>query len=121
VECGSCHVADASGTVRYKPLETACAACHADAHAGQFASANGTTDCTRCHVTDDWQRTSFQHRPPFTTFELKGRHAQVDCASCHVTVAVAAGVKARKYRGTPSTCAACHVDVHHGAFREGVQ
>ena len=35
--CVACHRRDAAGVVRYRPLDTACAACHADAHAGQLA------------------------------------------------------------------------------------
>lgn len=119
VECASCHQADGAGVVRYKPLQTACNACHADVHEGQFAGPQGT-DCTRCHATQDWKQTSFVHGPPFTSFELQGKHVQVACAGCHKDVEVASGVKTRRYKGLPTTCAGCHVDVHRGAFREFV-
>jgi hypothetical protein len=116
--CASCHVPDAAGMVRYTALPLACAACHADVHAGQLVPARGgQTDCARCHSTAAWTATSFQHRPPFTTFELDGKHASVACAGCHPEVAVAAGVRVRRYRGIPTTCEDCHVDVHRGAFR----
>jgi len=116
--CASCHVPDAAGMVRYTGLPVACASCHADAHAGQFAPPRGgPTECARCHSTAGWTPTSFEHRPPFTTFELQGKHASVACAGCHREVPVAAGVRAKRYRGIPSTCEGCHVDVHRGAFR----
>jgi hypothetical protein len=116
--CASCHVADASGSVRYAPLDTSCASCHSDVHAGQFApSRRAPTDCARCHSTADWKGTSFQHRPPFTTFELQGKHAPLACARCHRDVAVAAGAASTRYRGVPTSCEGCHVDAHRGAFQ----
>jgi len=116
--CAGCHFADASGAVRYKPLQAKCAACHADPHAGQFAAGpNRSTDCAHCHSTPDWKQTSFVHRPPWTAFQLEGKHAAVDCSGCHREVEVAAGVRASRYRGVPTTCAGCHVDAHRGAFQ----
>ena len=116
--CASCHAPDAAGMVRYTAASLACSSCHADVHAGQFAPARGgQTDCTRCHSTAAWTATSFEHRLPFTTFELQGKHASVACTGCHREVAVAAGVRARRYRGIPTACEDCHVDVHRGAFR----
>jgi len=119
--CAACHFADSSGAVRYKPLQTQCAACHADPHAGQFAAARAaTTDCAHCHATADWKQTAFVHRPPWTAFELQGKHATTACADCHREVILAGNVKVSQYRGVPTTCAGCHVDVHRGAFREFV-
>jgi hypothetical protein len=116
--CASCHLPDAAGMVRYAGLAMACASCHADAHVGQFASAKGApTDCTKCHTTAKWAPSSFQHRLPFTAFELQGKHASVACADCHREVAVAPGSRARRYRGVPTSCEGCHVDVHRGAFQ----
>ena len=117
--CESCHLADAGGVMRFTPLKDTCASCHADVHAGQFASARGAAvDCQRCHTTAAWERTTFQHRPPFTSFELTGKHATAGCADCHRDVVVAANVRTPRYRGVPQTCEGCHVDAHRGAFRE---
>jgi hypothetical protein len=116
--CESCHVRDSSGIVRYASLPTDCASCHADVHAGQFALARGgSVECTRCHSVTDFKRTSFEHHPPFTSFELTGKHGSVACAGCHRQVAVGRGAKVTRYRGLPTTCEECHVDVHRGAFR----
>jgi hypothetical protein len=115
--CGSCHRPGEGGTVRYRPLETACAACHADPHAAQFA-VNGATDCGRCHEAEGWKRPlKFQHRDPFTKFALDGKHAPLTCEKCHPDVAVAAGAKVRRYRPLPVACEGCHADFHKGAFR----
>jgi len=116
--CTGCHVLDLAGVIRYKPLAGECASCHADPHAAQFADARTrATDCALCHTTSDWKRTTFAHWPPFTAFVLDGRHASVECAACHPDVDVGDGVRARHYRGIPTTCAGCHFDVHRGAFR----
>ena len=117
VACASCHVADARGVVRYKPLEVACASCHADAHGGQFAAHPGAVvDCAGCHDARGWKPSAFVHHPPFTNFLLEGRHQQLDCAACHREVLAPGGAHLTRYRGLPTTCAGCHVDVHRGAF-----
>ncbi len=112
--CGACHFADAAGIVRFKPLRTECASCHADPHAGQFSG----TRCEQCHETASFKQVAFTHRPPWTTFVLEGKHASVRCEACHHDVEVGGGARVRRYRGLPTTCAGCHVDVHRGAFRE---
>ena len=115
--CGSCHRPEAEGLVRYRPLATACGACHADPHAGQFAAAGGS-DCARCHETEAWKKPlKFAHREPFTKFTLEGKHKPLACEKCHPEVAVAAGVKARRYKPLPTACEGCHADFHKGAFR----
>jgi hypothetical protein len=115
--CGSCHRPGDGGVVRWRPLATACDACHADPHAGQFAAAAGT-DCSRCHEPEGWKKPlRFAHREPFTKFALDGKHAALPCEKCHPEVAVAAGVKARRYRPLPTECEGCHADFHKGAFR----
>ena len=115
--CAACHVPDASGVVQYATVLRICGSCHADVHLGQFAGTRtNSTDCTRCHAATTWQEISFLHAPPFTSFELSGKHASVACANCHPEVFVAYHVKTRRYRGVPTTCEGCHVDVHKGAF-----
>lgn len=116
LECSKCHGADGKGVVRYRPLGRGCAGCHADVHAGQFASPEGTA-CERCH--DETRFTpakGFVHGPPFTTFVLDGAHAQVKCGGCHPTVALKSA-KVTRYRPLPRTCEGCHADFHRGAFQ----
>jgi hypothetical protein len=115
--CGSCHRPGADGVVRWRPVATACEGCHADPHAAQFAAA-GATDCTRCHRPDDWKKPlEFVHREPFTKFTLEGKHAPLACGKCHPEVALAGGLKVRRYRPLPTACEGCHADFHKGAFR----
>jgi hypothetical protein len=118
--CASCHRRDAAGGTYDRPLPLACAGCHLDPHAGQLARA-GETDCARCHETGGWKAPlRFAHAPPFTAFTLDGKHRGLACDKCHPAVRVGAGAGARdvrRYRPLPTACAACHVDVHKGAFR----
>lgn len=113
--CGACHVRPTpEAPVRYRPLDTACTACHTDRHLGQFA---GKADgCRTCHGLDRFHPSRFDHQDPkLTDFHLEGRHEKVKCKACHPVVRVGAR-KARRYRPLPHRCAGCHEDEHHGAF-----
>ena len=112
VACASCHLAQ-GGVVRYTPLQTACSACHADPHAGQFGV---PASCEQCHATVKFEQTLFVHAPPFTRFVLEGKHLAVSCEKCHAEAQVAQGRKARRYRGAPTACEGCHADFHKGTF-----
>ena len=99
VACESCHI---NGI--YKDTPTACSACHQkdDPHSGQFSA-----DCGTCHTTAGWLPSTFNHNS--STFVLTGAHASAACNSCHIN-----GI----YKGTPTTCYACHKkdDSHGGRF-----
>jgi len=86
-------------------LETNCLACHPDQHQGKFGG-----DCTSCHGFASWKelaRTSaFPHDR--TRFPLRGKHAELACASCHDPVQ-AWGKKPAFER-----CGSCHADPHAG-------
>jgi len=116
--CASCHpsVAGRGGVayVRYAGAPAACAKCHADPHAGQFARTGG--DCGGCHGFEEWKKGKFLHEPPFTDYLLTGKHARVSCDKCHPAAKVGKR-EIRRYRGVPRDCQACHVDFHKGAFR----
>jgi Zn finger protein HypA/HybF involved in hydrogenase expression len=114
VTCAKCHAPNAAGLVRYKPLETTCESCHADVHVGQFAPMG----CASCHTTAAFKPASgFSHGPPFTTFLLEGKHADVACKACHPSAKVASGATVQRFVGAPTTCEGCHSDFHKGAFQ----
>lgn len=118
--CAGCHRPEKiqkATVVRYRPLPTGCADCHADAHAGQFSAEGSAAGCDRCHTTEGFQARLFAHAPPFTSFALEGKHAAAPCASCHPAVPVSKGLTIRRYRPLPTTCEGCHEDFHQGAFR----
>jgi hypothetical protein len=100
VTCASCHVNGAYTGLSF----SSCTSCHKDPHQPSFGAV-----CMTCHTTDAWRTTKVDHSR--TAFPLLGRHAAVACASCHKQRAMT--VKPRS-----NTCAACHVDVHRGTFRQ---
>ncbi|MBL8861655.1 MAG: hypothetical protein JNK02_06545 [Planctomycetes bacterium] len=94
-----------------------CAACHADPHGGQFAQgATGVTDCLACHERLRFDPVVFGAREHARTgFALDGAHQSSSCHACHER----RGDAPRAFRGTNAQCAACHADVHAGAFARG--
>ncbi len=117
-------------------LATRCGSCHKDAHRGQF----GGTDCASCHGLKKFRPAElFDHAK--TKYPLTFAHAKVACERCHPpaqakaeplatpgspgepaagasppNVAAVQNVSNVLYRGTPTTCAACHKDPHQGRF-----
>jgi hypothetical protein len=113
-KCEACHKAELRvspvaslregglGERSWLGLETDCASCHRDPHEGRFGAA-----CADCHVTTDFHtivESSFDHAR--TRFPLRGAHARVECARCHVN----------GYEDLPrfDECRACHDDPHGG-------
>ncbi len=96
VACAQCHK-----DKFFVGTPTACSSCHAgnDPHGGALGA-----QCATCHTTDGWKPSAFNHAN--SIFKLTGAHTTVACASCH---------KDLKFKGTPTTCYACHAaNDHHG-------
>jgi hypothetical protein len=94
-----------------------CAACHADPHAGQFATAaaargieagrvNGT-DCARCHGLSMWRIADFDHSK--TRFPLDGAHRRAGCQACHRPMTIG-GRPVIRYRPLEIACRSCHAE-----------
>ncbi len=101
--CVGCH----SGAAAFADFANAspeCSACHLkdDAHAGSFGQ-----NCGACHTPQGWKPASFDHSK--SQFPLVGKHMNVACDDCH---------KNNVFKGTPTTCYACHSqdDDHQGQF-----
>jgi hypothetical protein len=112
VACDGCHRKDTGYAQRYASPPRAskdCAACHADAHGGQFGERGA--QCLACHEPTHFAPARYGHEQ-HTTFALKDAHAKADCAACHARTD---GV--RQFVGTPRTCAGCHEDAHRGQFK----
>lgn len=131
VSCAGCHTRRGTATrgqreVVMRPAANRCESCHADAHAGQLAGRTGGGACATCHTPTGWKPSAFGAREHAALrLPLTGRHAAVDCASCH----------SAKRRGLPAfsagrplgsanvalrldetTCDACHRDPHAGKY-----
>jgi hypothetical protein len=100
VACASCHRNKQFKGVAF----SSCASCHADPHKATLGPA-----CSTCHTDASWHTTKVDHAK--TAFPLRGKHATVECAKCHTKAPTV--VKPRF-----DTCAACHADVHRGAFKQ---
>jgi hypothetical protein len=91
-------------------------------HRGQFEDRIEAGDCASCHTTQGWKPARFDHAK--ARFPLGGKHGQVACARCHVSVDgagshVAAGTPGSYVRYRPlafASCTACHADPHRDRF-----
>lgn len=114
-----------------------CSECHADPHAGEFASDPYDNKCDLCHTAEGFETTTFTpQRHMQTRFPLAGIHAQLACDKCHepfpgnsdnsskipgtfleisapdaANSSIAAGAKQR-YHFVSSDCDTCHSDPH---------
>lgn len=131
VPCGNCHTRQTAGPFAGKLLfvfpNQRCAACHGDAHAGQFSERMQKGGCESCHQNESWHKTKFDHST--ARFKLVGAHQKVACSKCHPrekaalprTVAnsvksVNAAPEFIRYRPLALRCSDCHQDVHRGQF-----
>ncbi len=109
VACAACHKKTDVGSPRervsYRGVSLACAECHRDVHAAQFAVA-GITRCDRCHRAANWQATAFEHNRD-ASYRLDGAHARVTCAGCHKPE-TRDGRAVVRYKPLGSECRACH-------------
>ena len=132
-ECNACHTKSGESPRVFRGTAAACESCHADVHGASFAprlasksdavrKAGGS--CGVCHGTGRFDETRFatQEHNDFTSFALRGAHADAKCESCHVPRAKADehgrkfGLVAERFPGASGACSTCHVDVHKGAF-----
>jgi len=97
----------------YTNTPTTCVGCHLSDYNQttnpNHAAAQFPTTCQNCHTETAWRTTRVDHAR--TAFPLRGKHAAVECAKCHVKPA--ALVKPRS-----DTCVACHTDPHRGVFKQ---
>jgi len=92
--------------------QAACEACHADPHAGQFKATPTQGRCAVCHAPTQFVPSNFDAAAHAKTpMPLTGAHLAIACVACHPKVD-----KVQRFTGTPTTCSACHTDVHGGRF-----
>lgn len=146
VECRACHGPGpglAQKTLRGLAFQR-CADCHADAHLGQLAPADGGVgpDCAQCHVAKAFAPARYEeaaHRD--AGFFLEDSHRAVACSACHpqapqLAARVSPAVKATLARQgrparfsfarfdlpeavkEPQRCEGCHDDVHDEQFKD---
>ncbi len=108
IECRSCHYKDnpVSNTKEQKftGINTNCSTCHQNVHGTQF-EVEGTTDCSKCHGFEAWDRSNFNHNN--AAFKLDGAHIHVACIKCHQEEWID-GTKKIKYKTGKLECIDCH-------------
>jgi hypothetical protein len=103
LQCRQCHLeARTISGLQVTPQD--CYYCHAqvDPHQRRLG-----VECGECHTAEAWTEVSFDHS--LAEFQLSGAHVSVPCEDCHIN-----GI----FKGTPQTCAECHLadDPHQGRF-----
>jgi hypothetical protein len=111
--CGQCHKKGDDG----KPLSfhftsLKCETCHKDVHKGQFASMMKEQSCGKCHSTEQWKSSSFDHST--TSFTLTGKHAMIPCSDCHKELSTQSGKM--QFKKLSMDCQSCHKDIHESQF-----
>ncbi|MDF1800554.1 MAG: hypothetical protein P1V81_15360 [Planctomycetota bacterium] len=145
LDCAACHLEPTGpdGTPLAFELRhpgrapDSCAACHTDPHGGQFVEAGATAArCVDCHERTAFAPTAFDaDRHGELQLALDGAHGRSACSDCHLPLDESALLAPeptlvqvdvfprdrdrRAFRGTDSSCAACHEDAHDGFFGAG--
>jgi hypothetical protein len=88
----------------FSGISMQCSACHMDNHNKQF-DVMGNTDCSRCHESQTWKATLFNHNT--TAFILEGKHQQIACSSCHRKIKQGE-TEYVEYKIKDYRCEACH-------------
>ncbi len=114
--CFACHkkeTAKSDTAWHFKNIGKRCSDCHKDIHQ-TFISEKfyPNADCESCHNENKWNSISFDHKK--TNFELSGAHAKGTCRDCHFKKEN--GALLQQFKGLPTTCEACHKDIHHRQF-----
>ena len=106
VTCSNCHrkTINGSESIIFSSLKKDCQSCHTDIHYDQF-KVEGTSDCGRCHSSNNWKPEKFDHNK--TEFKLEGAHKNIDCTKCHPKVEVN-GNTFTKFKLEDFKCASCH-------------
>ncbi|HXY40440.1 MAG TPA: hypothetical protein VEQ10_12265 [Vicinamibacteria bacterium] len=102
----------------YVGASTACGACHADEHRGQFKG----RACSDCHGQVAWKPAAgFDHAR--TRWPLSGRHAGVACDRCHGRRQPDPAQPGKTFVAfrtvAGSDCVGCHEDIHRGRLGTG--
>jgi hypothetical protein len=102
--CRTCHTGTGNDFSYTAQTCTDCHTQHDAAFMTQHIQERGSK-CVNCHDGAGNMK-GFDHN---RVFVLDGRHAAVQCLTCHVE---------EKFRGTPSECVACHgePEIHAGLF-----
>lgn len=92
LQCVSCHA-----ELKFTKQSSDCLSCHTNVHKTELG-----TNCLRCHTTQSWKISDIVQKHQRTRFPLLGRHASLNCQTCHPHAAQ------KQYSGTLTECIGCH-------------
>ncbi len=90
--CLDCHSIE-----NFSNVDQACVTCHTDYHQARLYQ-----DCNRCHTTYNWVLLDPYKAHASTTMQLLGKHATLDCETCH------RGEVEGEWLRLRSNCVDCH-------------
>ena len=70
-------------------------------------------NCSDCHATNSWKSVTFDHNR--TKFQLKDKHAKVECRECH-NINKSDNVSKFVFANLSTDCESCHLDPHFNQF-----
>jgi hypothetical protein len=123
VKCLDCHKNKETKTFKYEFHELKgkqCLSCHKDQHANRFSPKYQNGDCLKCHKMEGWKIEQFDHG--ITGYELKGKHAKINCIDCHKQPAGQPQKAEQKdlfYKGLKKDCLSCHKNYHQFSTEPG--
>ena len=113
--CESCHTDDLGGA--FRALDTECGTCHMRDYVSStlvdHQALGFSMTCEECHSTLDFRDVAFDHFTISGGFELVGRHASIECTTCHR----GPGGDVPYTATDADDCVACHrsdYDAEHG-------
>jgi hypothetical protein len=114
--CDSCHHPTAEDRkaargASYRGVPRNCGGCHDDIHLGQFRLSQPVLECDKCHATDVFKITAFNHQTT-TRFALTGAHAPAPCVKCHAKATLKDGTETVRWRLPSQECKFCHANPH---------
>jgi len=111
--CFACHKKESRW--EFKHIGERCVDCHENIHQGKIADKYmPEQDCRRCHSLSQWSDIRFDHRE--TGFGLDGKHATVNCRSCHLKEG--SNRQEQHFADLSKDCESCHRDTHREQFQE---
>lgn len=111
VDCKSCHYKNSQWSFRFELIK--CINCHQNVHRDEISVEYlGDNDCSNCHNTKDWRTINFDHNR--TNFQLKGKHSQISCSTCHIKKIN--DIKVSYFKSLKSECLDCHYDFHYKQY-----
>ena len=110
VSCEKCH---ASGDFKKPIAFQNCADCHKPSpHGDQFVKRADGGRCESCHNVNGFKPSTFGLKEHATTlYPLVGKHANVDCARCHIPAG-----RDTRFKIKFAQCLDCHHDMHEAQF-----